>query len=169
MTGARPAPHDVRAHLRGGLPKREIETIRPHAQALGFDVDTAFVHRDAVYIELADTVEKRADIRALVEADAGVATRRDERSLPSMPAGLRRALLDSFEPAMYASTEECRPDRFTARGCQFHPPGALGPSLPAPASSAAEAGAAVGCWRFVLVVLVGCCRVTVVVVRGRSF
>ncbi|MDP9412729.1 MAG: N-6 DNA methylase [Pseudomonadota bacterium] len=113
-----PEPHDVRAHLHGGVPKREIETIRPHAQAQGFDVDTPFVGRDADYAEFADALAKRADIRALVEADPGVVTRRDEMvtafdawwssarsGLADLPESkrlmpLRRDLLASFEPAM---------------------------------------------------------------------
>ena len=32
-----PEPHDVRAHLHGGVPKREIKAIRPHADAQGLD------------------------------------------------------------------------------------------------------------------------------------
>lgn len=113
-----PEPHDVRAHLHGGVPKREIETIRPQALAQGFDVEKPFVDRDADYAEFAEAIAKRADIRALVEADPGVATRRNEMvaafdawwssarsGLADLPESkrlmrLRRDLLDSFEPAM---------------------------------------------------------------------
>lgn len=113
-----PEPHDVRAHLHGGVPKREIEAIRPQAVAQGFDVGTPFSDRDPDYAEFAPAVAKRADIRAMVETDAGVAARAGEMlgafdawwasaqtglaELPNtkrlMP--LRRELLDSFEPAM---------------------------------------------------------------------
>ena len=113
-----PEPHDVRAHLHGGVPKREIEGIRSHARSQGFDVDKPFTDRDVDYAEFADTFERPADIRTVVEADPGVATRRDEMvaafdawwssartgvaELPEskrlMP--LRREMLDSFEPAM---------------------------------------------------------------------
>lgn len=113
-----PEPHDVRAYLHGGVPKREIETIRPQAVAQGFDVDKPFTSRDADYAEFAEAMEKRADIRALVEADPGVAARRAEMvssfdawwssarsGLADLPQSkrlmpLRRDLLDSFEPAM---------------------------------------------------------------------
>ncbi|MFN4204759.1 MAG: N-6 DNA methylase [Agrobacterium albertimagni] len=111
-----PEPHDVRAHLHGGVPKREIEAIRPQAMAQGFDVGVPFSDRDPDYAEFA--VAKRADIRVLVETDAGVAARAGEMlgafdawwasaqsglaDLPNtkrlMP--LRQELLDSFEPAM---------------------------------------------------------------------
>jgi type I restriction enzyme M protein len=113
-----PEPHDVRAHLHGGVPKREIEANRPHAEAQGFDVGQPFDDRDADYVEFADAIEKRSDIRALVEADAGVAAWRREMvsafgtwwssarsGLADLPQHkrlmpLRRDLLDSFEPAM---------------------------------------------------------------------
>lgn len=113
-----PEPHDVRAHLHGGVPKREIETIRPQALALGFDLDKPFAGRDADYDEFAGVIAKRADIRTLVEDDPGVATRRHEMvtafdawwssarsGLADLPESkrlmpLRRDLLDSFEPAM---------------------------------------------------------------------
>ena len=113
-----PEPHDVRAHLHGGVPKREIETVRPQAEAQGFDIGQAFDDRDVDYADFAGGVEKRANLRAMVEADAGGGARQAELSaafdrwwasarsgvadLPQtkrlMP--LRRDLLDSFEPAM---------------------------------------------------------------------
>jgi type I restriction enzyme M protein len=113
-----PEPHDVRAHLHGGVPKREIEGTRPYAEAQGFDVSQPFADRDADYADFATTLEKRADLRALVEADAGVAARQSEMvgafdawwdsarsGLANLPESkrlmpLRRDLLDSFEPAM---------------------------------------------------------------------
>lgn len=113
-----PEPHDVRAHLHGGVPKREIEAIRPKALAQGFDVYKPFSDRDADYAEFAPAVAKRADIRALVESYAGVAARAGEMlgafdvwwasarsGLADLPQSkrlmpLRRDLLDSFEPAM---------------------------------------------------------------------
>lgn len=113
-----PEPHDVRAHLHGGVPKREIEAIRPQALAQGFDVNTPFSDRDADYAEFAHAVVRRADIRLLVASDAGVAARAGEMlgafdawwasartELADLPQSkrlmpLRRGLLDSFEPAM---------------------------------------------------------------------
>ena len=113
-----PEPHDVRAHLHGGVPKREIEGIRPQALAQGFDVNSPFSDRDADYAEFADAVAKRADIRLPVESDAGVVARAGEMlgafdawwasaqsELADLPQDkrlmpLRRDLLDSFEPAM---------------------------------------------------------------------
>lgn len=114
----RPEPHDVRAHLHGGVPKREIEAIRPHAVAQGVNVELPFQNRDPEYSEFADIIETRAGIRAMIESDAGVAARRDEMvrafddwwssarsGLADLPKSkrlmpLRGDLLDSFEPAM---------------------------------------------------------------------
>jgi hypothetical protein len=56
-----PEPHDVRAHLHGGVPKREIEIIRLQARAQGFDVDKPFAGSDADYDEFAEVIAKRAD------------------------------------------------------------------------------------------------------------
>jgi len=74
--------------------------------------------RDSDYAEFAGTVEKRADIRRLVESDPGVAARQGEMvaafdawwlsartGLAELPESkrlmpLRREMLDSFEPAM---------------------------------------------------------------------
>jgi type I restriction enzyme M protein len=113
-----PEPHDVRAHLHGGVPKREIEAVRPLADAQGFDIDRPFEDRDADYSDFAASLEKRADIRTLVEAHADVAAKRDEMirifdawwsgtrsGLADLPQSkrlmpLRRDLLDCFEPAL---------------------------------------------------------------------
>lgn len=113
-----PEPHDVRAHLHGGVPRREIEALRVSADAQGFAVDQMFQARDADYVDFSDRIVQRADLRALVEQDSGIAARRDAlgaafaswwseacdglATLPEtrrlMP--LRQAVLDSFEPAV---------------------------------------------------------------------
>jgi type I restriction enzyme M protein len=113
-----PQPHDVRAHLHGGVPKKEINGIQPLADAQGFDVFRPFEDRDADYADFAGALARRADIRAMVDADSGIATRRDEmvaafdswwsearNGLAELPDSkrlmpLRQALLDSFEPAL---------------------------------------------------------------------
>ena len=113
-----PEPHDVRAHLYGGVPKKEIKVLRPHAQTQGFDLRQPFNDCDPDYAEFAGSLEKRADLRALVETDTGVGDKRDEMvqtfeawwsearvSLADLPQSrrlmpLRHELLGSFEPAM---------------------------------------------------------------------
>ncbi len=70
-------PHDVRAHLLGGMPSAEIGAQRPLLEALGFDPAAAFIPRsgDDRYHDFAPTVPDRDAIAPLVEQDAGVAAR----------------------------------------------------------------------------------------------
>lgn len=72
-----PEPHDVRAHLLGGVPVAEVQAKRPFFDALGFDPTHAFTARtnDAAYFDFAPVLTDRSVIRALVENDAGVQTR----------------------------------------------------------------------------------------------
>lgn len=72
-----PEPHDVRAHLLGGVPAAEVEAARPLFGALGFDPRHAFVLRehDPAYLDFAPALTDRAAIRPLVENDPGVRAR----------------------------------------------------------------------------------------------
>lgn len=69
-----PEPHDVRAHLLGGVPVAEVTDKRPLFDALGFNPAHAFAARkgDAKYYDFAPTLPDRAAIRPLVENDPGV-------------------------------------------------------------------------------------------------
>jgi type I restriction enzyme M protein len=72
-----PEPHDVRAHLLGGVPVAEVEAKRILFSALGFDPSKAFAQRpdDPVYFDFGPTVGDKAAIRQLIESDAGVRAR----------------------------------------------------------------------------------------------
>jgi type I restriction enzyme M protein len=69
-----PEPHDVRAHLLGGVPVDEVKDKCLLFAALGFKPDHAFTARkqDAKYYDFADALPDRAAIRPLVENDLGV-------------------------------------------------------------------------------------------------
>src|SRR6266567_9160633 len=69
-----PEPHDVRAHLLGGVPVAEVQAKRPLFDALGFDFTHAFTVRtnDVAYFDFAPALADRSAIRTLVENDAGV-------------------------------------------------------------------------------------------------
>ena len=69
-----PEPHDVRAHLLGGVPVAEVTDKRPMFDALGFNPAHAFAARkqDAKYYGFASALPDRAAIRPLVENDPGV-------------------------------------------------------------------------------------------------
>jgi type I restriction enzyme M protein len=83
-----PEPHDVRAHLLGGVPAAEVEAKRTLFEALGFDPARAFTLRNEPrkdqppnphsairipqYMDFAPVVTDRSAIRPLVESDPGV-------------------------------------------------------------------------------------------------
>lgn len=69
-----PEPHDVRAHLLGGVPKAEVEAKRDLFGAHGFDPGTIFVERAKHYLDWKPAITDRSQIRATVETDAGVQT-----------------------------------------------------------------------------------------------
>ena len=81
-----PEPHDVRAHLLGGVPAAEVEAKRVLFDALGFDAGHACVlpsplvgegpgERGSSYLDFAPPLTDRAAIRPLVENDPGVQSR----------------------------------------------------------------------------------------------
>jgi type I restriction enzyme M protein len=72
-----PEPHDVRAHLLGGVPVAEIVARQALFDALGFAPAQAFVARpeDPRYCDFAPALSDRAAIRSLVESDKGIEAR----------------------------------------------------------------------------------------------
>jgi type I restriction enzyme M protein len=73
-----PEPHDVRAHLVGGVPKREIEDKSELLAAHGFDPRHVFVNRDVDYYDFADGITTSGDLQAIVNTDSGVQARENE-------------------------------------------------------------------------------------------
>jgi type I restriction enzyme M protein len=73
-----PEPHDVRAHLVGGVPKREVADRAELFGAHGFNPLHVFVERDRDYYNFSDTIASKADLQKLVAVDSGVATREGE-------------------------------------------------------------------------------------------
>lgn len=72
-----PEPQDVRAHLLGGVPKAEVDAQRDLFTAHGFDPVAIFVERDARYFDFAPAIIERAQIKSIVENDAGVQAKQD--------------------------------------------------------------------------------------------
>lgn len=70
-----PEPHDVRAHLVGGIPKAEIEAHAKLFSAHGLDPMDLFVERDAKYVDFIPALAKRQDIKPAIENNAGVLTK----------------------------------------------------------------------------------------------
>lgn len=79
-----PEPHDVRAHLLGGVPRAEVTAKQAMFAAHGFDANRLLVDRDARFFNFAAEVAAKADLKARIEGDAGV-------------QGKEAALADAFE------------------------------------------------------------------------
>jgi type I restriction enzyme M protein len=121
-----PEPHDVRAHLHGGVPKVEVAA---HAEAFarhGVDVTEFFVERDADYWDFAELDQPIGDLIAVRAADheralheefdrcwTEAASRIIDLASSAMSAGLRGDLIGVFR----APLAEIGPlDRFQSAG-----------------------------------------------------
>lgn len=67
-----PEPHDVRAHLVGGIPKAEVAAKANLFSAHGLDPMDLLVERDAEYLDFASTLDKRQAIKPAIEGNAGL-------------------------------------------------------------------------------------------------
>ncbi|MFI2818964.1 MULTISPECIES: type I restriction-modification system subunit M [Halomonadaceae] len=72
-----PEPQDVRAHLKGGVPVAEIDAKRPLFEAQGLDPMALFIHRanDPDYVDFAEPLTEKRDLKPTIEADAGLTTK----------------------------------------------------------------------------------------------
>ena len=70
-----PEPHDVRAHLAGGVPLAEVDALAHYWGNYAGLRARCFVPRagSAVYVDFSPALAERRDIAALVAGDAGVA------------------------------------------------------------------------------------------------
>ncbi len=113
-----PEPHDVRAHLLGGVPKAEVQAKAALFAAHGLDPLALFIERDAAYFDFRPELTTRAALKPAIESHPGLLAReqavRDafaawwEAHSPRITAlagqpsfvGLRNDLLDSFQAAL---------------------------------------------------------------------
>jgi len=113
-----PEPQDVRAHLLGGIPKREVADKADLFAAHGFNPMNIFVERDTDYYDFSDAVMSKAALQSLATADPGVTAREAQLAsaldawwdanakfiieLPETRAlmATRATLLDSFVTAL---------------------------------------------------------------------
>ena len=70
-------PQDVRAHLRGGIPKSEVEAKESMFSAHGLDPLRLLTDRGDGYFEFGVEVAARSDLKRLVESDGGVLAQED--------------------------------------------------------------------------------------------
>ncbi len=95
-TTPEPEPQDVRAHLHGGIPKREVEAKVDLFAAHGLNPEHLFAPKDDDYLQFAEAVNGRRDLKRLVECDAGVIAAETE-------------VTSAIE--LWWKSEECRFDR----------------------------------------------------------
>lgn len=67
-----PEPHDVRAHLVGGIPKSEVADKTELFSAHGLNPMDLLVERDAKYFDFAPTLDKRHNLKPAIETNAGL-------------------------------------------------------------------------------------------------
>ena len=99
-----PEPHDVRAHLFGGIPKAEVESKRPLFDAHGLDPRHLLTDKDDRYLDFADGLAEKADLKKRIVADEGVAATFEETiaDLEAQGAEVREVSLDSLAHAVQA-------------------------------------------------------------------
>jgi type I restriction enzyme M protein len=67
-----PEPHDVRAHLNGGIPVTEINTLQSYFDNFTGVKAVLFADRDAVYSDFTDAITKKEQIKTVIESHSGV-------------------------------------------------------------------------------------------------
>jgi len=67
-----PEPHDVRAHLVGGVPKAEVEAKKELLSAHGLNIVSVFMDRDADYYDFTPEIKERSEIKTRIETGQGV-------------------------------------------------------------------------------------------------
>ncbi|WP_072619876.1 type I restriction-modification system subunit M [Spirulina major] len=73
-----PEPHDVRAHLHGGVPKVEVDSLAHFWQNYGQLREDAFVPRDETYLDFAPVLTSKRDIADFVATHQSVTTRHQQ-------------------------------------------------------------------------------------------
>ncbi|WP_275293444.1 N-6 DNA methylase [Amycolatopsis sp. La24] len=126
-----PEPQDVRAHLHGGIPKSEVSAKADLFADHGLMPEHLFSPKSDGYLQFADIVTERRDLRRLIEADSGVVaaetavldaigvwweeqeSRFDKLESPGDLVDLRKDLIETFRDTL-ASTPLLDP--FAIRG-----------------------------------------------------
>ena len=70
-----PEPHDVRAHLLGGVPKAEIAAKAALFTAQGLDPAALFTERDERYVDFRPELDSRRALKPAIESHPGVLAR----------------------------------------------------------------------------------------------
>ena len=73
-----PEPHDVRAHLVGGIPTAEVEAKRDLFAVHGLDPAGLFDKRDEKYLDFSQSLESKTDLKPRIEGDTGLKAKEAE-------------------------------------------------------------------------------------------
>ncbi|AFO92722.1 SAM-dependent DNA methyltransferase [Phaeobacter inhibens] len=73
-----PEPHDVRAHLVGGIPKAEVEAKADLFQSHGLNPMDLLTPRDENYLDFAASLTAKSDLKPAIETNAGLTAREAE-------------------------------------------------------------------------------------------
>jgi type I restriction enzyme M protein len=73
-----PEPHDVRAHLLGGVPRAEVTAKGELFAEHGLDPSRLLVARDDRYLDFDPAITAKAQIEEVIETDAGVRGKEEE-------------------------------------------------------------------------------------------
>lgn len=75
-----PEPHDVRAHLVGGIPQPEVEAKAELFKSHGLNPMGLLTSRDERYLDFAAQITAKADIKPAIETNPGLMAREAEIS-----------------------------------------------------------------------------------------
>ena len=67
----------MRAHLSGGVPVTEVDSLQPYFDNYAGIREQLFADRDAVYCNFGSAISSKDDIKPLVESAAGVQSRNE--------------------------------------------------------------------------------------------
>jgi type I restriction enzyme M protein len=98
-----PEPHDVRAHLLGGVPKAEVAGQGSAVRAHGLDPLALFVERDASYYDFRPEIATASRSSPRSNPTRACWPRAGPARQPSMPGGRRTARASPHWPARPAS------------------------------------------------------------------
>ncbi|MDU5082732.1 N-6 DNA methylase [uncultured Tissierella sp.] len=73
-----PEPHDVRAHLFGGIPKKEVHIKEEVFTAHGLDISLIFYEKDKGYYLFKDEIEDKEQIKEIIQKSDGVVYKEKE-------------------------------------------------------------------------------------------
>jgi len=68
-----PEPHDVKAHIFGGVPKSEVLAKEDIFGRYRMGDEVIFCERDSVYLDFIPGIKEKEDIRKIIDAEPGVA------------------------------------------------------------------------------------------------